>query len=44
MQASLFSNEINQTNRNINPCTGCNANGDVYGEKHFQAWNNFYKL
>ena len=36
--------KIHQTNRNINPCTSCNANGDVYGEKHFQAWNNFYKL
>ena len=34
--------KIHQTNRNINPCTGCNANGDVYGEKHFKAWNKFY--
>ena len=35
--------KIHQTNRKINPCSSCNANGDVYGLKHFEAWENFYK-
>tara|TARA_B110000211_G_scaffold233291_1_gene299101 strand:+ start:460 stop:1362 length:903 start_codon:yes stop_codon:yes gene_type:complete len=26
--------------RNINPCNQCNADGMVYGEKHFNAWIN----
>lgn len=34
--------KIHQTQRNINPCNSCNANGDVYGEKHFSAWKEYY--
>jgi len=26
--------------RNINPCNQCNADGMIYGEKHFNAWIN----
>ena len=25
-------------NRDINPCNICNADGMVYGEKHYKAW------
>ena len=35
--------KTHQSGRDINPCSSCNANGDVYGEKHFKAWNNFYQ-
>ena len=34
--------KTHQSGRDINPCTSCNANGDVYGKKHFKAWEKFY--
>jgi|TARA_B110000858_G_scaffold196921_1_gene256959 radical SAM protein with 4Fe4S-binding SPASM domain len=29
-------------NRSLSPCNNCNADGDVYGEKHAKVWDNYY--
>lgn len=28
--------------RSLSPCDKCNAEGNVYGEKHAKVWNNYY--
>ena len=40
---SKYRKSLLNGNRNLNPCNRCNANGTVYGEKHYLAWKNFEK-
>ena len=35
---SKFRRNLLSGKRNLNPCNQCNADGMVYGEKHFKAW------
>ena len=35
---SKYRRELLNGNRNLNPCNKCNADGTVYGEKHYRAW------
>lgn len=36
--------KTHQKSRNLNPCNNCNADGTVYGKKHFNEWKKVYKL
>jgi radical SAM protein with 4Fe4S-binding SPASM domain len=35
---SKYRRNLLKGNRVLNPCNSCNADGMVYGEKHYQAW------
>ena len=41
---SKYRRELLNGNRNLNPCNKCNADGTVYGEKHYRAWMEKKKL
>ncbi len=34
--------KTHQNSRNLNPCNNCNANGTVYGTKHFKEWKKIF--
>ena len=35
---SKYRRNLLKGNRVLNPCNSCNADGMVYGEKHYEAW------
>ena len=35
---SKYRRRLLSGNRNLSPCNQCNADGMVYGERHFDAW------
>jgi len=35
---SKYRRNLLKGNRTLNPCNSCNADGMVYGEKHYKAW------
>jgi len=37
---SKYRKKLLAGDRSLNPCNLCNANGTVYGQKHYQAWIN----
>ena len=34
--------KIHQNSRDLNPCNKCNANGTIYGAKHFKEWKKIF--
>ena len=36
---SKYRRNLLKGNRNLNPCNSCNADGMVYGKKHYKAWD-----
>ena len=34
--------KTHQNSRNLNPCKNCNANGTIYGTKHFREWKKVF--
>ena len=37
---SKYRRHLLKGDRTLNPCNSCNADGMVYGEKHYKAWKN----
>ena len=37
---SKYRRQLIKGQRNLSPCNKCNADGMVYGEKHYEAWKN----
>ena len=37
---SKYRKKLLNGDRSLNPCNKCNADGTVYGEKHYFAWKN----
>jgi radical SAM protein with 4Fe4S-binding SPASM domain len=37
---SKYRKSLLNGNRNLSPCNKCNADGTVYGEKHYEVWKN----
>jgi radical SAM protein with 4Fe4S-binding SPASM domain len=37
---SKYRKQLIKGQRNLSPCNKCNADGMVYGEKHYEAWKN----
>ncbi len=41
---SKFRRELLNGERKSNPCNQCNADGEVYGEKHYSAWKKSFSI